>query len=448
MPFEAITYSLERPGRLDHPQPARRAQRRQRRDARGAARGPHRRAHQRRTSAPLVLTGAGKGFCTGADLQQDRRSGPTGPGAAPAAMVRARSQRLLAARCWELEKPVRSRRSSGVRPPASALGSRLPATWSSRRPTSRFIEVFVRRGLAVDAGRRVPAAAPHRPRRRPRSWSSSATTSPPRTPHRIGLVNQRRPRRAARRPPPASRRPASPPARPSPIGMSKRLLNRSLDVRPRDRLRRRGHGPVPGDPVRRHQGRHAGLHGEAPAGVQGALKASRCRAERGSPGRMAVSLERAAPRRTRCRASAALQGGWRSAWSAPLRGARVPRGARLSSLVAAATFGTGAAVQAIGRRTPWRVAACPGARRSAAPRSRGARLSTAATFGTGATVQASADRTPWRFTARPGARRSAAHACRAERGSPGIRYSRSYRQPAPSIHSRWRGPGQSSASRS
>src|SRR5262245_30825184 len=51
----------------------------------------------------LVLTGAGKGFCTGADLSR-RGAGPTGPGAARE-MMRTRSQRLIRS-LWELEKPV------------------------------------------------------------------------------------------------------------------------------------------------------------------------------------------------------------------------------------------------------------------------------------------------------------------------------------------------------
>ena len=52
----------------------------------------------------VVLTAAGKGFCTGADIGGRGGSGPVGPGAARE-MMKTRSQRLIRA-IWELEKPV------------------------------------------------------------------------------------------------------------------------------------------------------------------------------------------------------------------------------------------------------------------------------------------------------------------------------------------------------
>jgi 2-(1,2-epoxy-1,2-dihydrophenyl)acetyl-CoA isomerase len=96
----------------------------------------------------LVLTGAGKGFCTGADLSGPRGQGPTGPGASREVM-KGSSQRLIRA-LWELEKPV----VAAVNGVAAGLGSHLAfaCDFVIAAAEARFIEVFVRRGLAVDAG--------------------------------------------------------------------------------------------------------------------------------------------------------------------------------------------------------------------------------------------------------------------------------------------------------
>jgi 2-(1,2-epoxy-1,2-dihydrophenyl)acetyl-CoA isomerase len=95
----------------------------------------------------LVLTGAGQGFCTGADISR-RGDGPTGPGAARTIM-RARSQRLIRT-LWDLEKPV----VAAVNGVAAGLGSHLAFACDLiiAAAEARFIEVFVRRGLMVDAG--------------------------------------------------------------------------------------------------------------------------------------------------------------------------------------------------------------------------------------------------------------------------------------------------------
>jgi 2-(1,2-epoxy-1,2-dihydrophenyl)acetyl-CoA isomerase len=95
----------------------------------------------------LVLTGAGKGFCTGADLSR-RGGGPTGPGAARE-MMRTRSQRLIRS-LWELEKPV----IAAVNGVAAGLGAHLAfaSDLVIAAADARFIEVFVRRGIAVDGG--------------------------------------------------------------------------------------------------------------------------------------------------------------------------------------------------------------------------------------------------------------------------------------------------------
>ena len=99
----------------------------------------------------VVLTGTGKGFCTGADLSGSRAAtgaaAPPHPGATRDAMRP--SQRVIRA-LWDLEKPV----IAGVNGVAAGLGAHL--AWACdlviAADDARFIEVFVRRGIALDAG--------------------------------------------------------------------------------------------------------------------------------------------------------------------------------------------------------------------------------------------------------------------------------------------------------
>ena len=99
----------------------------------------------------VVLTGTGKGFCTGADLSGSRAAtgaaGPPHPGATRAAMQP--SQRVIRA-LWDLEKPI----IAGVNGVAAGLGAHLAYACDLvlASDEARFIEVFVRRGIALDAG--------------------------------------------------------------------------------------------------------------------------------------------------------------------------------------------------------------------------------------------------------------------------------------------------------
>jgi 2-(1,2-epoxy-1,2-dihydrophenyl)acetyl-CoA isomerase len=95
----------------------------------------------------VVLTGSGKGFCTGADLSGPRGQAPTGPGAGRE-LMKSSSQRLMRA-VWDLEKPV----VAAVNGVAAGLGSHLAfaSDFVIASSEARFIEVFVRRGIAVDA---------------------------------------------------------------------------------------------------------------------------------------------------------------------------------------------------------------------------------------------------------------------------------------------------------
>ena len=99
----------------------------------------------------VVLTGTGKGFCTGADLSGSRAvtgaAGPPHPGATRDAMRP--SQRVIRA-LWDLEKPI----VAAVNGVAAGLGAHLAYACDLvlAADDARFIEVFVRRGIALDAG--------------------------------------------------------------------------------------------------------------------------------------------------------------------------------------------------------------------------------------------------------------------------------------------------------
>lgn len=96
----------------------------------------------------IVLAGHGKGFCAGADLAGPRRTTASGPGATRLVM-KASSQRLIRT-LWELEKPV----VAAVHGVAAGLGAHLAfaSDLVVAAETARFVEIFVRRGIAVDAG--------------------------------------------------------------------------------------------------------------------------------------------------------------------------------------------------------------------------------------------------------------------------------------------------------
>ena len=220
--FEAITYSLENQVAwitLNRP------------DARNAVNDAMREEllqvlTDARTNVDIravVLTGSGKGFCTGADLSR-RGSGPTGPGAARE-MLRTRSQRLIRA-VWELEKPV----VAAVNGVAAGLGAHLAfaSDLVIAAAESKFIEIFVRRGIAIDA-----CGAYLLPRliglAKAKELVFFGDDLPAAEAQRIGLVNRVVPGEqllaAARE---WAERLATGPT--YAIGMSKRLLNRSLEV--------------------------------------------------------------------------------------------------------------------------------------------------------------------------------------------------------------------------
>ncbi|KUO10884.1 enoyl-CoA hydratase/isomerase family protein [Streptomyces sp. DSM 15324] len=96
----------------------------------------------------VVLTGAGRGFCAGADLRGGAGAGERVAGDV-ARMIRLGAQRLIAA-VLDCEKPV----IAAVNGTAAGLGAHLALACDLvlAAESARFIEVFVRRGLVPDGG--------------------------------------------------------------------------------------------------------------------------------------------------------------------------------------------------------------------------------------------------------------------------------------------------------
>ncbi len=109
----------------------------------------------------VVLTATGEGFCTGADLRGSARAAagvqaPPRPEGAPdrivgdaSRMIRLGAQRLIAA-VLDCEKPV----IAAVNGTAAGIGAHLAFACDLviAADTAKFIEVFVRRGIAPDGG--------------------------------------------------------------------------------------------------------------------------------------------------------------------------------------------------------------------------------------------------------------------------------------------------------
>jgi 2-(1,2-epoxy-1,2-dihydrophenyl)acetyl-CoA isomerase len=95
----------------------------------------------------LVLTGAGDGFCTGADLTADLTDASGGVGSALHGMRRIGA---LALRLHQLARPT----IAAVNGVAAGLGCNLAfgCDLIVAADTARFSEIFVRRGLTLDFG--------------------------------------------------------------------------------------------------------------------------------------------------------------------------------------------------------------------------------------------------------------------------------------------------------
>ncbi|MFZ0666911.1 MAG: enoyl-CoA hydratase-related protein [Acidimicrobiales bacterium] len=104
----------------------------------------------------VVLTATGDGFCTGADLRASHAPAAPKPEGAPdrvmgdtSRMIRLGAQRLISA-VLDCEKPV----IAAVNGTAAGIGAHLAFACDLviAADTARFIEVFVRRGIAPDGG--------------------------------------------------------------------------------------------------------------------------------------------------------------------------------------------------------------------------------------------------------------------------------------------------------
>src|SRR4030095_11256009 len=97
----------------------------------------------------VVITGRGKGFCSGADLSRPAGAPePVRTAGGTRETLRTGMQVLLKA-IWELEKPV----IAAVNGTAAGLGAHLAFVCDLiiAAAGARFIEVFVRRGIGMDA---------------------------------------------------------------------------------------------------------------------------------------------------------------------------------------------------------------------------------------------------------------------------------------------------------
>jgi 2-(1,2-epoxy-1,2-dihydrophenyl)acetyl-CoA isomerase len=174
----------------------------------------------------LVITGAGEGFCTGADIRGTSRRQGSGERVAGAARdtIRTGVQRLFRA-LWELEKPT----IAAVNGIAAGFGCHLAfaCDFVIASENARFVEAFARRGIAPDGGGAylLPRLIGLQKAKEfvffADSWSAADA-------ERIGLVNKVVPGEDLEKVTTewAERLAAGPTKA---LGLAKRLLNRSLE---------------------------------------------------------------------------------------------------------------------------------------------------------------------------------------------------------------------------
>lgn len=173
----------------------------------------------------MVLTGAGEGFCSGADISgAGQRQGQKRVAGMARDAIRGGSQRLFRA-IWELEKPT----IAAVNGVAAGIGCHIAfaSDLIVASEKARFIEVFARRGIVPDGGgtyilpRLIGLAKAKEMVLFADAWSAADA-------ERIGLVNKVvAPDLLEAAVTEWAERLAAGPTRA--LGLAKRLLNRSLE---------------------------------------------------------------------------------------------------------------------------------------------------------------------------------------------------------------------------
>ncbi|MFY9587236.1 MAG: enoyl-CoA hydratase-related protein [Actinomycetota bacterium] len=173
----------------------------------------------------LVVTGAGEGFCSGADISgAGARQGQKRVAGMARDAIRGGSQRLFRA-LWELEKPT----VAAVNGVAAGIGCHIAFACDLviASEKARFIEVFARRGIVPDGGgayilpRLVGLAKAKEMVFFADSWAAADA-------EKIGLVNKVvAPDELEKAATEWAERLAAGPTRA--LGLAKRLLNRSLE---------------------------------------------------------------------------------------------------------------------------------------------------------------------------------------------------------------------------
>ncbi|WP_229694989.1 enoyl-CoA hydratase/isomerase family protein [Streptomyces lacrimifluminis] len=172
----------------------------------------------------VVLTGTGRGFCTGADLRGGGQATGERIAGDVARVIRLGAQRLISA-VLDCEKPV----IAAVNGTAAGLGAHLALACDLvlAAESARFIEVFVRRGLVPDGGGAYLLPRLIGPQRaKELMFFGDALTAP--DAERLGLVNRVVPaedlHKTARE---WAERLATGPTRA--LALTKQLVNASLD---------------------------------------------------------------------------------------------------------------------------------------------------------------------------------------------------------------------------